>query len=145
MAEHAAEHKETTWANPAPAGTISLGFAIMIFFALLTGKVPAEGHIVAGLWLLGAFATQIVVALIELNMGSDVGGNIYLWFGSFFCLATGSVFIWEYFAHIHHWPVDLSLQGYLWICIWLVMWLNWPIFLKKFPMTLGITLSRDTI
>jgi hypothetical protein len=113
----------------------------MIFFALLTGKASAETHIVAGLWLLGAFAVQAAVALIELNMGTDVGGNIYLWFGSFFCLSTGLVFIWEYFAHIYLWPVDLSLQGYLWICIWLVMWINWPIFLKRFPLTLGIAFS----
>lgn len=135
------DHSGTTWANPSPAGTISLGFAVMMFFALLTGKVPSDGHIVAGLWLMGAFVIQLAVGLIELNMGSDVGGNIYLWFGSFFCLATGLVFIWEYFAHIYHWPINLTLQGYLWICIWLVMWINWPIFLKKFPKTLGITFS----
>jgi succinate-acetate transporter protein len=135
------DHSKSNWANPSPAGTISLGFAIMIFFALLTGKVPSEGHMVAGLWLLGAFVTQLCVALIELNMGNDVGGNIYLWFGSFFCLATGMVFIWEYFAHINGWPTDLSLQGYLWIAIWLVMWLNWPIFVSKFPLTLGVTFS----
>jgi succinate-acetate transporter protein len=132
---------KTTWANPSPAGTISLGFAIMIFFALLTGLVPPEGHMVAGLWLLGAFITQLSVGIIELNMGNDVGGNIYLWFGSFFCLATGAVFIWEYFADINGWPEDLSMQGYLWIAIWIVMWLNWPVFLRKFPLTLGITFS----
>jgi hypothetical protein len=135
------DHAGTTWANPAPAGTISLGFAIMIFYALLTGKVPAEAHMLAGLWLLGAFVIQVCVGLIELNMGADIGGNIYLWFGSFFCLATGLVFIWEYFAHIYGWPVHLGLQGYLWICIWLVMWINWPVFLKRFPLTLIIVFS----
>jgi len=133
------------WANPAPAGIIALGFAVMMFYALLTGKVPSESHMLAGLWLLGAFVIQTTVGLIELKMGNDVGGNIFLWFGPFFCLATGLVFIWEYFAHIYGWPVNLELQGYLWICIWIVMWTNWPIFLKQFPLSLIIVFSLMNI
>lgn len=128
----------TSWANPGPAGIISLGFALMIFFALLTGRVPPESHMVAGLWLLGCFVIQVSVGLIDLRLGSSFGGNTFLWFGAFFCLATGLVFVWEYFAHIYGWPVNMTLQGYLWICIWIVMWLCWPVLVKCFPLTLGI-------
>lgn len=132
----------SSWANPMPAGLISLAMACTIFYALLTGKVTPDGYGVVGFWLIGGFFVQMAVGLIELRMGSTGGGNTFLWFSGYFMLATGSVYLLEYFAHCYGWHVDPSIvEGWCWVGISIVMWLQYPAFLKTMPFVVAVLVT----
>lgn len=132
----------SSWANPMPAGLISLAMACTIFYALLTGKVTPDGYGVVGFWLIGGFFVQMAVGLIELKMGSTGGGNTFLWFSAYFMLATGSVYLLEYFAHAFGWHVDPgSVEGWCWVGISIVMWLQYPAFLKTMPLVVVVLVT----
>lgn len=115
--------------------------ATTIFYALLTGKVTPDGYGVVGLWLLGGFVVQTIVGMLELKMGNTGGGNTFLWFSGYFMLATGSVYLLEYFAHICGWHVDLRVEGWCWIGISIVMWLMYPAFLKTMPLLVAVLIT----
>lgn len=131
----------SSWANPMPAGLISLAMACTIFYALLTGKVTPDGYGVVGFWLIGGFFVQLAVGLIELKLGSPGGGNTFLWFSAYFMLATGSVYLLEYFAHGLGWHVDPSVEGWCWVGISIVMWLLYPAFLKTMPLVVAVLVT----
>jgi len=127
------------WANPMPAGLTALAIAVFIFYAVLTGKVsPAEARPIAGMWLIGGFFVQVIVGVIELNMGSSSGGNTFTWFSAYFMLVTGSVWIFQYFAGINGWHYDHHVAGWAWCAITIVLFLEFPAFAKTMPLTVFI-------
>jgi len=81
------------------------------------------------------------VGLIELKIGSSSGGNTFLWFSAYFMLATGCVYLLEYFAHGLGWHVDPSVEGWCWVGISIVMWLLYPAFLKTMPMVVAVLVT----
>lgn len=125
-----------------PAGLTAFSVAVFIFYAMFTGKVPMGlAYAVAGIWLIGGFFVQIVVGVIELHMGAVAGGNTFTWFSAYFMLVTGSVWLFEYFAHIYGWQFDKHIAGYTWLAMGIILLLEWPGFAKSMPMTAFIGIS----
>jgi succinate-acetate transporter protein len=119
------------WANPGPAGLAALGVACFIFYAILSGKVSHDAIPLMGLWLLGGFAIQFTVAVIELKEGNISGGNIFLLFSGFFMLTSGLSFIFKYFAAVNGWAIDPHIDGWAWLILWISVWLWTPAFFDK--------------
>jgi len=123
------EHKG--WANPGPAGLVALAVACFGFYALLSGTVKGTAVPVLGIWLLGGFVVQISVALIELKNGHVTGGNVFLFFSSFLMLVGGMEFIFKFFAAINGWKVDFTMDGWLWLPLFISLILWTPAYLKE--------------
>lgn len=143
MADH-----DAGWANPMPAGLTAFSIAVFIFYAMFTGKVPmGPSYAIAGIWLIGGFFVQIAVGIIELKMGSVAGGNTFTWFSAYFMLVTGSVWVFEYFAHIYGWQFDAHIAGWTWLAMGSILILEWPGFAKTMPLTvfLGISLMNLSV
>lgn len=112
------------WANPSPAGLVALAMACFTFYALLAGKVEHTAIPLLGCWLIGGFAVQVIVGIMELLEGNTTGGNVFTFFAAFFMLVGGLEFFVKYFAAIHGWPLDARIDGYAWatLAIALIMW-----------------------
>jgi succinate-acetate transporter protein len=114
------------WANPAPAGLGGLMVACFMFWAMLTGRV-GEGHALAlGLWLLGAMVVQLAAGFIELRNGILTGGNLMLFFGSFFCVVGATTNIAKGLGA----PLDPVIQGWGWVAATLFIVALLPCYLK---------------
>jgi hypothetical protein len=132
--------QESGWANPMPAGLIALSIAVFIFYAMFTGKVGHEALPIGGIWLICGFFVQVLVGIIELREGSIAGGNTFTWFSAYFMLATGVVWLFEYFAGIHGWKFDPTIAGWCWLAMTIVLWLQFPAFAKSMPLTVFIVI-----
>jgi succinate-acetate transporter protein len=141
QAEKAATVKE--WANPTPAGLVALAVACACFFALLTGNVSASAMPLIGCWLLGGFAIQIVVALLDLKGGNATGGNTFLFFSAFFMLVSGLEMLLKYKALGSGSPLDGRVDGYAWAVLTIVVWLWTPAFFVKFSLLSVIVVLLD--
>lgn len=131
------------WANPTPAGLVALAVACACFFALLTGGVSASAMPLIGCWLLGGFAVQIVVALLDLKGGNLTGGNTFLFFSAFFMLVSGLEMIFKYKAIVDGAPLDGRVDGYAWAVLTVVVWLWTPAFFAKFSLLSVIVALLD--
>ncbi len=118
-------------ASPAPAGLIALAVACFLFFAALTGKINADGHFQMGVWLLGGWLVQMVVAKGEYEHGALTGGNVFMFFSAFFMFVGGVEHIFEYFAHIYKLPTQGIVGGFAWtaLTVGLISWT--PAYLKE--------------
>ena len=108
------------WASPAPAGLIALSMATIIFYASFAGHISAPGCLpIMGFWLIGGFAVQICVALIELKSGGFNGGNVFLFFSAFFMLSTGMEMVFKYIAIVYQWApaYDGRVDGWAWLAL----------------------------
>jgi len=133
MNENTTTPKE--WANPTPAGLVALAAACVCFFALLTGGVSASAMPLIGCWLLGGFAVQIVVALLDLKGGNSTGGNTFLFFSAFFMLTSGLEMFFKYNAISSGAnPLDGRVDGYVWAALAVVVMLWTPAFFAKFSL-----------
>ena len=134
-------HKE--WANPTPAGLVALAAACVCFFAFLTGRVSASAMPLIGCWLLGGFAIQLVVALLDLKSGNLSGGNTFLFFSAFFMLVSGLEMLLKYNAIKTGAPLDGRIDGYVWTALTIVVWLWTPAFFAKFSLLSVIVALLD--
>jgi len=125
------------WANPPPAGLVSFAVACFGFFATLTGKVEASASVLLGIWLLGGFIIQIIVALLDLKSGNIAGGNTFLFFSGFFMFVGGTGMITKFFFAMKGIPIDTRIDGWAWIVLTVVLILWTPSFFKG-PLTLAI-------
>lgn len=129
------------WANPVPAGLISLAVAVFMFGAMFMGYTKSPGCMpIMGFWLLGAFFVQIVVAVIELKSGSINAGNVFLFFSAFFCFTTGAELIFKYMAIVLQWaPVyDGHVDGWAWLAIGIALIPITFCYLKKAPLSMNL-------
>ncbi|MCL2513304.1 MAG: GPR1/FUN34/YaaH family transporter [Oscillospiraceae bacterium] len=131
------------WANPTPAGLVALAVACACFFALLTGRVEASAMPLVGCWLLGGFAVQLVVALLDLKGGNHAGGNTFLYFSAFFMLVGGMEMILKYKAILAGGPLDARIDGYAWAILTIVLLLWTPAFFRKFSLLSVIVALLD--
>ena len=131
------------WSNPTPAGLVALAVACVCFFALLTGKVSISAMPLIGCWLLGGFAVQIVVALLDLKSGNTTGGNTFLYFSAFFMLVSGLEMLLKYNAITAGNPLDGRVDGYAWMLLTFVVWLWTPAFFTKFSLLSVIVILLD--
>lgn len=137
------EQTQKPWANPTPAGLVALAVACFCFFALLTGRVEPSAMPLLGCWLLGGFAVQIIVALLDLKGGNATGGNTFLYFSAFFMLVGGLEMIFKYNAIAAGSPLDARIDGFSWSVLALVVILWTPAFLKNFNLLSIIVLLLD--
>lgn len=126
------------WANPSPAGLVALAVATTGFWAVLTGAVTPAAAPYLGVWLLGGFAIQFTVAVIELREGAMSGGNIFLYFSAYFMLASGLKFILT--GNLIPATVDRRIDGWIWLTLLVATWGFTPAYLKRGPATLTVAL-----
>jgi len=131
------------WANPTPAGLVALAVACFCFFALLNGFVEKSAMPLVGCWLLGGFAVQIVVALLDLKGGNHTGGNTFLFFSAFFMLVGGLEMFVKYSALTAGTPADGRIDGFAWIPLTFAILLWTPAFLKPFSLLSLVVLALD--
>lgn len=134
---------EQKWANPSPAGLVALAVACFAFFAMLSGAVDPSASVLAGIWLLGGFVVQIIVAIIDLNNKNVAGGNTFLFFSAFFMLISGLLLIFEWYAAKEGIKVDAHLSGYVWIVLTLSLILWTPAFFKSGKLLAIVILFLD--
>jgi hypothetical protein len=130
------EHKG--WATPGPAGLVALAVACFGFYAILTGTVKGTAAPVLGIWLIGGFVIQLSVALIELKNGHLTGGNVFLFFSAFFMLVGGLEFIFKFMVAINGWKVDFTMDGWLWLPLFITLILWTPAYLKESSAVMGL-------
>lgn len=129
-------HGNDGWASPTPAGLLSLIVACVLFFAMYTGKITAPGALpIMGCWLLGAFIVQLSVGLIELKSGVYLGGNVFLVFSSFFCLASGIEMFVKYNAILNKLPIDSRADGWAFLAILICLLPITICYMKKAPLS----------
>ena len=125
------------WSNPTPAGLVALAVACFCFFALLSGKVTHDALPLLGIWLLGGFVVQLVVALIDLKGGNTTGGNTFLFFSAFFMLVGGLEMITKFLMATNNIALDARIDGWAWLVLTIVVMLWTPAFLKT-PLVLSL-------
>ena len=140
MSDQATQPK---WANPSPAGLVALGVATFSFFAMLSGNVDSTARLSAGIWLLGGFIVQIVVALIDLRSNNTAGGNTFLFFSAFFMLVSGILLILKWWLAKENLAVDFRIDGYVWIVLTLSLILWTPAFFKSTKLLTLVILFLD--
>ena len=127
--------KQTSWANPTPAGLVALAVACFIFYALLTGKVSRDAMPLMGCFFIGGFIIQFVVSILDLKSGNLSGGNTFLFFSAYFMLVSGLEMFFKYYAA----GMDTRIDGWAWLALMIVIWLWTPAFAKA-PLILFITM-----
>jgi len=133
----------TPWANPTPAGLVALAVACFTFFALLNGFVEKSAMPLVGCWLLGGFAVQLVVALLDLKGGNHAGGNTFLFFSAFFMLVGGLEMFVKYSALTAGTPADGRIDGYAWLALTIAVYLWTPAFFKPVSLLSLVVLALD--
>ncbi len=125
------------WSNPTPAGLVALAIACFCFFALLTGRVTDAAVPLLGIWLLGGFVVQIIVAIIDLKGGNTTGGNTFLFFSAFFMLVGGLEMLFKFQMANSNILLDARIDGWAWMVLTLAILLWTPAFLKT-PLVLSL-------
>lgn len=125
------------WSNPTPAGLVALAIACFCFFALLTGRVTDAAVPLLGIWLLGGFVVQIVVAIVDLKGGNTTGGNTFLFFSAFFMLVGGLEMLFKFQMANSNILLDTRIDGWAWMVLTIVILLWTPAFLKT-PLVLSL-------
>ncbi len=125
------------WSNPTPAGLVALAIACFCFFALLTGRVTGAAVPLLGIWLLGGFVVQLVVAIVDLKGGNTTGGNTFLFFSAFFMLVGGLEMLFKFQMANNNILLDARIDGWAWMVLTIVLLLWTPAFLKT-PLVLSL-------
>jgi len=131
------------WANPTPAGLVALAVACLSFFALLNGYVDKSAMPLAGCWLIGGFAVQVIVGILDLKGGNYAGGNTFLFFSAFFMLVGGMEMFQKYNGIVAGAPLDSRIDGYVWLALTIVVYLWTPAFFKSFNLLTLVVLALD--
>lgn len=135
--------QEHSFANPAPAGLGALAIACFLFFALLTGRVGHEAAPILACWLVGGAICQIAAGLIELKDHNISGGNLMLFFGSFF-MVTGAVGIFtKTILAANGIAFDAKIEGWAWLCAFLVLVALTPCYLKANKIFFWVVVLAD--
>ena len=131
------------WSNPTPAGLVALAVACFCFFAMLNGFVEKSAMPLIGCWLIGGFAVQLIVGLLDLKGGNYTGGNTFLFFSAFFMLVSGIEMFAKYNGLASGAPLDTSIDGYAWLALTVALLLWTPAFLKTFGLLSLVVLAVD--
>lgn len=118
-------------ANPAPAGLVAYAAICYIFAAINAGIVGTDGLFLTGCWLMGGFAVQIIASSKEIEQGSQLGGNVFLFFQGFFMLTGGLGSMFKYLC-LYKWdmPYNTTAEGFGWLACTLAMILWTPGYFK---------------
>ena len=125
-------------ANLSPADLVGIAVVTFGFFGLLSGHVKPSGIPFIAAWMVGGFAIQIVAAVINALKGNTLAANLGLMFSSYLMLSSAISFTIKYCAGIYNFPIDPTMEGFLWMPLWIIIWLWTPAFLKMTPFTFNI-------
>lgn len=114
--------------NPAPTLTLYFSILAMLFWAFCIGVVRPEAGFIIGLIQIGLFPCYVAGAVLLLNKGDNVTGNIFLMFAAFFGFAGGLASVGTYVATQLGWPVDTRVTGLFWTLIGVFLALATPAF-----------------
>lgn len=130
-------------ASPAPAGLVSFAMACFTFFGIYSGIVDGPGAFpLLAAWMVGAFVIQFIVALKELEHGALLGGNVFLYFSCFFCLATAlSLLVKSIFPSVLGIALDPTLEGFAWLPCTLALILWTPCYWKSSNGCMGLLVT----
>lgn len=131
------ENHVKDWANPTPAGLVALAIACFGFFAMLTGQVTGLALPLFGLWLIGGFVVQLVVAIVDLKGGNTTGGNTFLFFSAYFMLVGGLEMLIKFYMITKNIEFDGRIDGWAWLVLTLALLLWTPAFFKT-PLLLSL-------
>ena len=131
------ENQIKEWSNPTPAGLVALAIACFGFFAMLTGRVTGDALPLLGIWLIGGFVVQLVVALVDLKGGNTTGGNTFLFFSAFFMLVGGFEMLLKFYMITNNIVFDAHIDGWAWLVLTVVVLLWTPAFFKT-PLVLSL-------
>lgn len=135
--------QEHSFANPAPAGLGALAIACFAFFALLTGRVSHEAAPILATWLVGGAICQIAAGLIELKDHNIAGGNLMLFFGSFFMVTGALGMLIKTDLAAKGILFDASIEGYTWLCAFFVLLALTPCYLKANKVFFWLVIVAD--
>lgn len=127
-------------ANITPADIAAIAISCFGFFGLLGGSVKESGIIIMAAWLFGGAILQIIAALFSVLKGNGPGANLGLIFSCYLMLTGAVSFAIKYIAAVNQWPIDASVEGYLWMPIWFCLWLWTPAFFKTTPLTFNLVI-----
>lgn len=130
-------------ATPAPAGLVSFAVACFTFFGIYSGIVNgAAAFPLLACWMFGAFVIQLVVALRELDHGNVLGGNVFLYFSGFFCLATACSLVTKIvFPGVFGMTLDGKVEGFAWLVCTLSLILWTPAYFKSSNGHMGLLVA----
>ncbi|NCB51168.1 MAG: hypothetical protein EOM54_04710 [Clostridia bacterium] len=134
------EHNSAT---PAPAGLVSFAVACFTFFGIYAGFVDGVASFpLLACWMLGAFVIQFIVALRELDHGALLGGNVFLYFSGFFCLATAfSLATKAILPGMFGMVLDGRIEGFAWLPCTLALILWTPAYFKTSNGCMGLLVA----
>jgi succinate-acetate transporter protein len=108
-------HEQHSFITPAPAVMGALAIACFGFFAILTGRVGHNAIPLLACWAFGGGILQVAAGIIELKDKNLTGGNVILFFGSFFMFATCASLATKYGLSQAGLPMDGRIEGWLWM------------------------------
>lgn len=118
---------------------VPLGFFIFscycfLLAASLVGLAKPEAGLTIAVIQLASGPSYLIASLISLKDNDSVGGNLFFIFSTLFGFVSGAVNLVSYFATMHHWPMDTSICGLIWLLLALFLVFTLPIFIYA-PMT----------
>ena len=126
-------------ADAGPAGWIAYAIATWMAWALLVGFVGNSALLFMATISLACTVPYLGAAVTELKLGNLAGGVTWLYFGSFFALASAENYAVTYFASIYGWKLDARILGYEWAILGIVLILTTPIFFRYAPSAAAIS------
>ena len=125
-------------ANLSPADLVGIAVVTFGLFGLLSGKVQQAGIIFIAAWMVGGFVIQVITAVINALKGNMLAANLGLMFSSYLMLSSAISFTIKYCSGLYGFPIDPTMEGFLWMPLWIIIWLWTPAFLKATPFSFNL-------
>lgn len=134
---------EHSFATPAPAALGALAIVCIAFYALLSGQVTPAAAPLLVCWMIGGGIVQLIAAFIELKDKNVMGGNVMLFFGSFFMLVGAFTMATKYGLHGAGMVMDTRIDGWCWLAAAGFMTAMTPGYLKGTKLMFFIVILVD--
>ena len=131
MEEFVEKEQVNSWGDPVPVGLATFAASTIMFFALLTGRIPMSDVAAIMCTQLGIFVIQFTCSIISFKNKSTLGGSIYALFAGV-AILPGAL---EMLTKVFGTTGALDAWVYLIISVVLLMWL--PGFFKA-PTTIAL-------
>ena len=117
-------------ADAGPVGWVGYSIAVVMAWVYLVGYVsPTAGIYMAGISV-ACLIAYMFAAVTQLKLGNVAGGCTWAYFGSFFAGASIFNYFIGWMSARYAWEADGRIQGWMWICLGIVLILETPIFMK---------------
>lgn len=137
--------QEHSFASPGPAGLAALAVACFGFAAVFLGKVAVEGLPLLAAWLVGAGLVQYTTAVIELKDHNITGGNVFLFFSSFFCFAASLSVFAKFMLIKFGMKPAVVVEGWMWVAGAAFLTVVTPAYAKSNALMFMLVLIVDVV